>query len=192
MRTVIYGPDRQTILERSGPPAPTALPVPTRLPTPSSTRRPADRPIRRSCRPCSPSRRRPELLPTLDLAQPLMTASIAGNNFGWRPTRLATSVMLMLVMTVLQRLVGFGRGIVFCRWLDPEQLGQWDVAFGFHQSGARRWRCWDCPARSAGISSITGSADKCGCFCTRDDAVRGKRTDCRWRWWPYAGSGSRC
>ena len=37
----------------------------------------------------------------------------------------------MLVMTVLQRLVGFGRGIAFCRWLDPEQLGQWDVAFGF-------------------------------------------------------------
>ena len=34
-------------------------------------------------------------------------------------------------MTVLQRLVGFGRGIAFCRWLDPEQLGQWDVAFGF-------------------------------------------------------------
>ena len=44
---------------------------------------------------------------------------------------LATSVVLMLVMTVLQRLVGFGRGIAFCRWLDPEQLGQWDVAFGF-------------------------------------------------------------
>ena len=34
-------------------------------------------------------------------------------------------------MTVAQRLIGFGRGVMFCRWLDPEQLGRWDVAFGF-------------------------------------------------------------
>ena len=38
---------------------------------------------------------------------------------------------ILLVMTVAQRLIGFGRGILFCRWLDPEQLGQWDIAFGF-------------------------------------------------------------
>ena len=44
---------------------------------------------------------------------------------------LAASVVILLVMTVAQRLIGFGRGILFCRWLDPEQLGQWDVAFGF-------------------------------------------------------------
>ena len=72
----------------------------------------------------------PELLPTLDLAQPVMAASSPGSSSIAVDT-LATSVMLMLVMTVLQRLVGFGRGIAFCRWLDPEQLGQWDVAFGF-------------------------------------------------------------
>ncbi len=34
-------------------------------------------------------------------------------------------------MTVAQRLIGFGRGVLFCRWLSPEQLGQWDVAFAF-------------------------------------------------------------
>ncbi len=44
---------------------------------------------------------------------------------------LAASVIVLLVMTVVQRLVGFGRGVLFCRWLDPEQLGQWDVTFGF-------------------------------------------------------------
>jgi O-antigen/teichoic acid export membrane protein len=44
---------------------------------------------------------------------------------------LAASVVVLLVMTVAQRLIGFGRGMVFCRWLDPEQLGQWDVALAF-------------------------------------------------------------
>jgi O-antigen/teichoic acid export membrane protein len=44
---------------------------------------------------------------------------------------LAASVILLLVMTVAQRVIGFGRGILFVRWLQPEQLGQWDVAFAF-------------------------------------------------------------
>lgn len=44
---------------------------------------------------------------------------------------LAASVATLLIMTVAQRLIGFGRGVLFCRWLEPEQLGQWDVAFGF-------------------------------------------------------------
>ncbi len=39
--------------------------------------------------------------------------------------------MLLLASTVLQRGVGFIREICFCRWLSPEQLGQWDMAFGF-------------------------------------------------------------
>jgi O-antigen/teichoic acid export membrane protein len=44
---------------------------------------------------------------------------------------LAGSVVVLLVMTVLQRVIGFGRGMLFCRWLDSEQLGLWDIAFGF-------------------------------------------------------------
>lgn len=48
-----------------------------------------------------------------------------------RADTLAASVVILLAMTVAQRLIGFGRGIMFCRWLEPEQLGQWDVAFGF-------------------------------------------------------------
>ncbi len=39
--------------------------------------------------------------------------------------------MLMLGVTVLQRAVGFGRSILFCRWLEPEELGQWGMAFNF-------------------------------------------------------------
>jgi O-antigen/teichoic acid export membrane protein len=50
---------------------------------------------------------------------------------GPRVDTLADTVVLMLALTVVQRLVGFTRGVLFCRWLDPEQLGQWDMAFGF-------------------------------------------------------------
>ena len=32
---------------------------------------------------------------------------------------------------VIQRTVGFGRGLLFCRWLSPETLGQWEMAYTF-------------------------------------------------------------
>ena len=48
-----------------------------------------------------------------------------------RTETLAGSVMVLLAMTVLQRGIGFIRGILFCRWLEPKELGQWDMAFGF-------------------------------------------------------------
>ncbi len=44
---------------------------------------------------------------------------------------LALGIVLILASTVLQRAVGFVREICFCRWLSPEQLGEWDMAFGF-------------------------------------------------------------
>lgn len=44
---------------------------------------------------------------------------------------LVDSVMILLGLTVVQRLVGFVRAVLFCRWLDPEQLGLWDMAFSF-------------------------------------------------------------
>ncbi|TWT39641.1 lipopolysaccharide biosynthesis protein [Blastopirellula retiformator] len=46
-------------------------------------------------------------------------------------TPLAESLVLLALLTVVQRLVGFIRGVLFCRWLSPEQLGQWDLLFGF-------------------------------------------------------------
>lgn len=48
-----------------------------------------------------------------------------------RTNTLAEGVLIILAMTVVQRLVGFVRGILFCRWLDADQLGQWDLSFSF-------------------------------------------------------------
>ena len=50
---------------------------------------------------------------------------------GLKTDSLAASVVILLVLTVVQRGVGFLRGVLFCRWLDADQLGQWDMAFGF-------------------------------------------------------------
>ena len=44
---------------------------------------------------------------------------------------LVDSVLILLALNVIQRLVGFVRAMLFCRWLDAEQLGQWDMAFNF-------------------------------------------------------------
>src|SRR5262245_27406193 len=48
-----------------------------------------------------------------------------------RPDTLAASVVVLLVANLIQRSVGFGRGILFCRWLSPEELGEWDMAYSF-------------------------------------------------------------
>jgi O-antigen/teichoic acid export membrane protein len=48
-----------------------------------------------------------------------------------RTDTLADSVMILLALTVVQRGVGFVRSLLFCRWLDPQDLGQWDMAYGF-------------------------------------------------------------
>ncbi len=48
-----------------------------------------------------------------------------------RADTLADSVTIMFALTAVQRLVGFGRSMLFCFWLDPQELGQWDIAFGF-------------------------------------------------------------
>jgi len=48
-----------------------------------------------------------------------------------RTDSLVDSVALLLGLTAMQRLVGFVRAVLFCRWLDADQLGQWDMAFSF-------------------------------------------------------------
>lgn len=48
-----------------------------------------------------------------------------------RADSLAEGVIILLALTVVQRLVGFVRGIIFCRSLDVDQLGEWDLAFSF-------------------------------------------------------------
>jgi len=44
---------------------------------------------------------------------------------------LADSALILLALLFVQRLVGLVRAMFFCRWLSPEALGQWDMAFGF-------------------------------------------------------------
>ncbi|MHB8903445.1 MAG: lipopolysaccharide biosynthesis protein, partial [Thermoguttaceae bacterium] len=44
---------------------------------------------------------------------------------------LADGILILLTFTLIQRSVGVVRAVLFCRWLDPEQLGEWDVTFGF-------------------------------------------------------------
>lgn len=48
-----------------------------------------------------------------------------------RPDTLSSSILILLAVAVVQRSVGFGRGVLFCRWLDAESLGHWEMAFGF-------------------------------------------------------------
>ena len=45
--------------------------------------------------------------------------------------KLADSVLILLTLTVVQRLVGFGRSVLFCLWLGAEDLGEWDIGFSF-------------------------------------------------------------
>ncbi len=50
---------------------------------------------------------------------------------GMRADTLTDGILILLTFTIVQRSVGFLRSILFCRWLDPEQLGEWDMALGF-------------------------------------------------------------
>ncbi|MCC6493541.1 MAG: lipopolysaccharide biosynthesis protein [Pirellulales bacterium] len=44
---------------------------------------------------------------------------------------LAASVVILLLVTMVQRSIGFGRGVLFCRWMSPEELGQWELSYSF-------------------------------------------------------------
>jgi polysaccharide transporter, PST family len=48
-----------------------------------------------------------------------------------RPDTLAASVAILLLASIVQRSVGFGRGVLFCRWLTPDELGTWELAYSF-------------------------------------------------------------
>lgn len=55
----------------------------------------------------------------------------AGKAARLRTDTLASSVLILIAVTLVQRSVGFGRGVLFCRWLSPETLGQWELAYSF-------------------------------------------------------------
>ena len=48
-----------------------------------------------------------------------------------RTDTLASSVFILIAVTIIQRTVGFGRGVLFCRWLTPDTLGQWEMTYSF-------------------------------------------------------------
>ena len=50
---------------------------------------------------------------------------------GLTPETLLSSLLVVLLVNVIQRSVGFGRAVLFCRWLDAEVLGLWEMAIGF-------------------------------------------------------------
>lgn len=60
----------------------------------------------------------------------------AGSSTGPRADSLVGSLALMLGLAIVQRGLGFVREILFCRWFDEHELGQWAMAFAFLMGGA--------------------------------------------------------
>jgi O-antigen/teichoic acid export membrane protein len=44
---------------------------------------------------------------------------------------IATGLMFALILTVGQRIIGFGRGILFCRFMTDQELGQWSMVWSY-------------------------------------------------------------
>ena len=44
---------------------------------------------------------------------------------------LAQSLVALAVLAAAQRMIGFGRSVLVCGWLPPDQLGEWDLAHRF-------------------------------------------------------------
>ena len=82
-----------------------------------------------------------------------------------RPDTLAASVTILLVANIVQRSIGFGRGILFCRWLSPDELGTWEMAYSFLLLGSAGRRARACRGRSADIWNVTASAGSSARFC---------------------------
>jgi len=59
------------------------------------------------------------------------TELTADANRRLRPDTLAVSVAILLLANLVQRSIGFGRGVLFCRWLTPDELGTWELAYSF-------------------------------------------------------------
>jgi O-antigen/teichoic acid export membrane protein len=65
------------------------------------------------------------------MSAPLEPNPIAAARRGVQADTLAVSVVILLLATVVQRSVGFGRSVFFCRWLTPEALGEWEMVYSF-------------------------------------------------------------
>ncbi|MCE9548589.1 MAG: lipopolysaccharide biosynthesis protein [Planctomycetia bacterium] len=61
----------------------------------------------------------------------LPAPAIPRTDEGVRRDTLGASVVFLIGLSCIQPLVAVARGLVFCRWLDPIQLGCWDIALAF-------------------------------------------------------------
>ncbi|MBX9788200.1 MAG: lipopolysaccharide biosynthesis protein [Pirellulales bacterium] len=43
---------------------------------------------------------------------------------------LANSLLVLCLLSLVQPVLGLARGVLFCRWLAPDQLGRWDLSLG--------------------------------------------------------------
>jgi len=50
---------------------------------------------------------------------------------GFISDSIATGMLFAIVLTIGQRAVGFGRGILFCRLMTDQQLGQWSMIYSY-------------------------------------------------------------
>jgi hypothetical protein len=74
----------------------------------------------------------------------------AGNSLG-------ASLLILLVVTGGQRVIGLVRNVLFCCWLSPEQLGVWDL-YSVASRLRRRWPCLAYPDRYYVMSNHFGKA----------------------------------
>ena len=56
---------------------------------------------------------------------------VAESSLSIRRDSLAASVIFLVALSCVQPVITFGRGLIFCRWLQPDQLGCWDMALSF-------------------------------------------------------------
>ena len=61
----------------------------------------------------------------------LTSASTSEQQAVFRSDSLAFGVVFAIALTVIQRAIGFGRGILFCRLMTDQQLGQWSMVYSF-------------------------------------------------------------
>ncbi|MFT5301036.1 MAG: PST family polysaccharide transporter [Mariniblastus sp.] len=61
----------------------------------------------------------------------LLDADEHGAERGFVSDSIAAGVVFALAVTVGQRIVGFGRGILFCRMMSDQELGQWSMVWSY-------------------------------------------------------------
>ncbi len=55
---------------------------------------------------------------------------------GIKTDSLVSGLSLLLAFSIGQRLIGFARNLLFCRWLEPTELGRWNLVFNLLILGA--------------------------------------------------------